>query len=377
MKWRVLRIIFAAALASVLFKPAFSQNHYLVIGAFTTESDDIREFTSYLPGQSPDTTFTIQNDNSIMHLYVLKTSDKATAIASSQKLQQVIESKDGLNSPSQNEFNLNIKDLSASEKFPGPEVIAASASLASGSSVPSAGSAPVKPKGKAFKFTITKDDGLIFPTQIHQVDFEHGRELGSFNSNTYVDVLRPIKDQPMALVCGVFGYKVVEKYLDYNDPSTAEGAYLDEQGAWVIPYKLERLEKGDVSIMYNVSFYKDAVVMLPSSKNEMDELVSIMKMNPNYRIRVHAHCNGKNSRKIIALGENNNYFDVNGSIEIKGSAKQLTNLRGEAVQSYLKAHGIDEKRVKIFGWGGAEMLAGENTPHAKINDRIEIEILKD
>jgi outer membrane protein OmpA-like peptidoglycan-associated protein len=377
MKWRVLKTICAAALASVLFKPAFSQNYYLVIGAFSTENEDIREFTSYLPGQSSDTAFSIQNSNSMMHLYVLKTSDKEMAIASSQKLQQAIERSDGLNSASQNEFRVNVNELSRTGTFPGPDVIAASPSMASGSSSPSAGSAPFKPKGKAFKFTITKDDGVIVPTQVHQVDFERGKELRSFNSNTYVDVLRPVKDQPMALVCGVFGYKMVERFLDYNDPSTAEGAYIDEHGAWVIPYELERLEKGDVSVMYNVSFYKDAVVMLPSSKNEMDELVNLMKMNPNYTIRVHAHCNGKNSRKIIALGPDNNYFDVTGSLEIKGSAKQLTNLRGEAVRSYLKTNGIDEKRVKIYGWGGAEMLTGENTPHAKINDRIEIEILKD
>lgn len=377
MKWRVLKTICTAFIVSVLFKPAFSQNYYVVVGAFATENDDIREFTSYLPSQSSDTAFSIQNTNSMMHLYVLKTSNKEMAIANSQKLQQAIESKDGSNSKSQSEFALGVQQLSGSGAFPGPEVIAASASMASGTALPSTGSIPFKPKGKAFKFTITKDDGVIVPAQIHQVDFERGRELGTFNSNTYVDVLRPVKNQPMALICGVFGYKVVEKYLDYNDPSTAEGAYIDEQGAWVIPYELERLEKGDVSVMYNVSFYKDAVVMLPTSKHELDELADLMKINPNYTIKVHAHCNGKNSRKIIALGGNNNFFDVEGSLEIKGSARQLTNLRGEAVRAYLATHGIDEKRIKIYGWGGAEMLTGENTPHAKINDRIEIEILKD
>jgi len=102
-----------------------------------------------------------------------------------------------------------------------------------------------------------------------------------------------------------------------------------------------------------------------------------MTVNPNYQIKVHAHCNGKHSRKIIAMGGNTNYFDVQGSIEKEGSAKELTNLRAEAIRTYLADHGIARERVKIFGWGGSEMLVDQNSSHAKLNDRIEIEILKD
>src|SRR5690606_21091599 len=160
-------------------------------------------------------------------------------------------------------------------------------------------------------------------------------------------------------------------------PGTTEGAYQDEHGAWVIPYKLERLQKLDVSVMYKVSFFRDAVVMTRESKPEMDQLVSMMKLNPEYKIKVHAHCNGNNDRRIIALGTPKNYFDIKGSNEIPGSAKQLTSMRAEAVVSYLSENGINADRIKTYSWGGTNMLVGETSSSARLNDRIEIEILND
>jgi outer membrane protein OmpA-like peptidoglycan-associated protein len=374
MKWRALKTVFASVVFSVLLTPVFSQNYYLVIGAFATENDDIKEFTSYLPGNALDTAYTMYTNNSMLHLYVMKTSNKEMAQAKSMELQRKIEGKDEKLLTALDGYTLTVPD-----NVSGPmraENVSSGAN-ASAAMVPAAGAAPLKPKGQYFKFTISKDNGEALGGQVHYVDMMNGKELESFATDTYIDVLRPVKSEQTAVVCGVFGYKQVEKYINYSSPAETEGAYRDEQGAWVIPYKLERLAKGDVSVMYNVSFYKDAVVMLPPSSNDLNELVTLMKSNPNYVVKVHAHCNGKNSRKIIALGTDNNYFDVNGSQEIKGNAKQLTNLRGEAVRSYLKDHGIDENRVKIYGWGGTEMLVDENHEHAKLNDRIEIEILKD
>jgi len=117
--------------------------------------------------------------------------------------------------------------------------------------------------------------------------------------------------------------------------------------------------------------------MTADSKLEMDQLVSMMKLNPGYSITVHAHCNGNHARRIIALGNPKNYFDIRGSDERMGSAKDLTNLRADAVRDYLVENGIDANRMKLFSWGGTDMLVGETSTSARLNDRIEIEILGD
>src|SRR5688572_10619530 len=181
----------------------------------------------------------------------------------------------------------------------------------------------------------------------------------------------------MTLVCGICGYKEITQLVDYENPSLTESAPQDHENAWVIPFKLDRLKKGDVSVMYDVSFYKDAVIMLPRSQEELDELVSMMSSNPNYQIKVHGHTNGNNKRKIIALGKDRNYFDMKGSDQKNGSAKELSKQRAEAVRDYLVEHGIEKSRMEIMAWGGTNMLAGETSASAKLNDRIEIEILED
>jgi outer membrane protein OmpA-like peptidoglycan-associated protein len=180
----------------------------------------------------------------------------------------------------------------------------------------------------------------------------------------------------MTLVCAVFGYKEIIHQVNYAAPYVMSEITEDEKGAWVVPFTLEPLGKGDVSVMYHVSFYKDAVIMLPLSKIELDQLVQMMSANPNYRIKVHGHANGSNSRRIIALGASKNYFNVQGSQEHTGSAKELSKLRAEAVRQYLADHGISKDRIAVHAWGSQDMLVPVTSNNAKLNDRVEVEFLK-
>ena len=240
---------------------------------------------------------------------------------------------------------------------------------------------PLPPaRGKYFKFVVTTADGTPLQTTLHNVDRLQGRDLATYPSGTYADVTRPADpSMPLSIVCGIFGFKEEVKIIDYSDPSQTPGATQDEKGAWVIPYQLERLKKGDVSVMYNVSFYKDAVVMTPASKDELDELVNMMKMNPNYKIKIHGHNNGNDKNlRITILGDNKNYFAMAGSKTKTGNGKELSQVRAETIQQYLMDNGIDKKRTDIYAWGGMEMLVKQGTASAaRLNNRIEIEIMED
>jgi outer membrane protein OmpA-like peptidoglycan-associated protein len=386
MKCRVTMAVIITALTGI-FLPAWAQkNYYVVVGAFSTEGN-AKEFTTHLPSMNADTAYAMNDQNSVVHLYVLKTTSEEVAIAKSLHLQQAVENsgtigedlggyesisivngpegknvslKTGIEAPSKSDFT---GDASSSRS---------SATLESGGAAPA-----VKPKSKMFKFTINGPEGQAIPGKVHFVDYRRERDLASYTASIYTDVINPGKNNDMALVCGIFGYKISEKYMDYSNPASIEGAYEDENGAWVIPYDLKRLEKGDVSVMYNVAFLKDAVIMLPFSQSDLDELVAMMKENPEYQITVHGHCNGKNDRKIIAKGSAQGFFDIAGSKQLYGSAKQLSSLRAEAVRDYLVRHDIDAKRIKTFAWGGRYMLTDPQGSYAKLNDRIEIEIRKD
>jgi outer membrane protein OmpA-like peptidoglycan-associated protein len=67
---------------------------------------------------------------------------------------------------------------------------------------------------------------------------------------------------------------------------------------------------------------------------------------------------------------------MKGSENKNGSAKELSKQRAEAVRDYLVEHGIEKSRMEIMAWGGTNMLVGETSSSAKLNDRIEIEILE-
>jgi outer membrane protein OmpA-like peptidoglycan-associated protein len=377
MNWRGVKTVCAAVVFSAFCTPALCQNYYLVIGAFSSESDNVKEFTSYLPSSQFDTAYTIQSNNNSLHLYIMKTSSKEIAFAKGAKLTEglsTINAPEGI-LPSNQRIDTETKTaIQADDHY---ESLAATGSNKSSESVPAGGGVPMKPKGKYFKFTIASEDGSVLPGEVHHVDRTVQKELASFSTDLYIDMMKPGPSEPMNVVCGVFGYKEIDKFIDFANPAQTEGAYQDEQGAWVIPYKLERLEKGDVSVMYNVGYYKDAVAMTPGSKKDLDELASMMIENPNYVVKIHAHCNGKSGREVLLLNANNNFFETTGSTQVRMSPKELTNLRADAIKSYLAMKGISEDRIKTYGWGGSEMLVKENDPNARLNDRVEIEILKD
>lgn len=377
---RVWMAVFVTVMSGI-FLPLFAQkSYYVVVGAFSTDGN-AEELIARLPNSVSDTAYAVK-DNNLVHMYVLKTSDRQTAAEKSMLLQKGIEemrkASDSYESVTISkvvpETEITIKGEIAN--YAGEALSDASAS-GSSSSESAMGSKPAGAMSNMYKFTIKDIRGNDVPGKIHFVDFEKGQELAAYDAFTYNNILRPANNSEVAVVCGVFGYKEIETYIDGNNPSLLEGAFRDENGGWVVPYELKRLEKGDVSVMYNVAFYKDAVPMLPQSKSDLDELVTMMRENPNYEITIHGHCNGKYKRKIITLGPTANYFDVAGTREIHGSAKELTEFRALAVEQYLLDHGIDAKRIRTFAWGGRYMLVDEQSTQARLNDRIEIEIRKD
>ena len=397
---RVALFILFSLLSGSVFAQA--QQYYVVIGAFAKESN-AKKFSGFARSRFFQATYEINPARNLFYVYVIKTEEKKEAVDQVLILQKEENFRDSWvfrgslgtlapeNTPVKTPAKSNPEVIRIEEKEPEKkdsvtisEPISDSTAIVSVPEVkepevkPANESTPRKAKGKFFKFTILSPAGEAIAGKVHQVDLKQGRDIASYNSNDYNDVLRPSnREEPMTIICGIFGYKEVTQLVDYANPSLTTGATQDENGIWTIPFTLERLKKGDVSVMYDVSFYKDAVVMLPRSQEELDELVNMMTSNANYKIKIHGHSNGTSKRKIIALGKVKNYFDVKGSKQKNGSSKELSKERAEAVQDYLIEHGIAKDHTEIMAWGGSNMLVSETSPSAKLNDRIEIEILED
>ncbi len=206
---------------------------------------------------------------------------------------------------------------------------------------------------------------------------ESGRKLASYVGNEVVQVKRDEASGEIVLACEVLGYRKLLFKVNYDNPFLTEGVEKGEDEEAIIPFGLVRLQKGDIAVMYNVYFFKDAAIIRPESKYEINNLLDMMKESETYKIRIHGHTNGSAAGKIITMGESRNYFSLSDTNEQRGSAKKLSEERAQVIREYLADNGVGEDRMEVKAWGGKRALYDKNHSLAQSNVRVEIEILED
>lgn len=220
----------------------------------------------------------------------------------------------------------------------------------------------------------------IVAGNVKVIDTDRSKLIKEVKGNEYMYLPDP-KSQSgqLTLICEAFGYRKIQQEISFPLPlvDTVKD-YIDLMGTtFVINFDLIRYHRGDIATLYNVYFYNDAAVMIPESKYELNSLLEMMKENPKYRIRLHGHTNGNYHGKIITMGENKNFFSLEGSKHTLGSAKDLSYNRSLVIREFLGANGIDPSRVEIKAWGGKRPLYDKHGANARRNVRVEVEILED
>lgn len=236
---------------------------------------------------------------------------------------------------------------------------------------------PLAEGSRNFIFKIVRDDDQQeLQGDIDVIDLDKTKKATSYKGNQNVAVAPVNKSGNISLLCEIFGYRKVQKEINFNQPQESEGIEMNGDQA-VVKFELTRLKKGDIAVMYNVYFYKDAGIMRPESRYEVNSLVDMMKDNPKYKIKIHGHTNGSAAGKVISLGESKDYFSLNDTKEGYGSAKKLSQERAEVMRDFMVTEGIDTKRMQIKAWGGKRPIHDKMSAHAQSNVRVEVEILED
>lgn len=228
---------------------------------------------------------------------------------------------------------------------------------------------------KKFYFHLFRADNTeTIPGEVDAIDFDKSRKMGTYPANEGVKVMMAGgKLKHVSFVCQVFGYRKMQR--EFEPTSPAEDFYLDDQSNLVIPFELVRLQKGDIAIMYNVFFFKDAAVMRPESRYEVNNLLDLLVENPSYKIVIHGHTNGNASGKIIRMDKPGNFYSLTGTSQGFGSAKQLSEERAIVIRKFLISSGINEDRMQVRAWGGKKPIHDKHSVRAQENVRVEIEIL--
>ncbi len=233
-------------------------------------------------------------------------------------------------------------------------------------------------EGANFFFKIFRSvDNEKVEGDVDVIDIDRTRKMGTYKGNMGVKVSDPAsKSDSVSLVCEVFGYRKVQRDVNYTTPE-GEGIEKSENGAVVIPFELVRLQKGDIAVMYNVYFFKDASIMRPESRFEVTSLLDMLKENPKYKIKIHGHANGGAHGKIISMGKGStSFFSLTDTKEGFGSAKELSEERASIIRDYLLSNGIDANRMQVKAWGGKRPIHDKHSARAQENVRVEIEILE-
>lgn len=404
MKKPVFSILCLFLIAQSIF-PVYGQlendtrSYYVVIGAFAIKRNVIN-FTAKAAKTYP-AKFEMNRSRNLDYVYIMRTDDKQTAVDEAMRLRGsssyddtwvyhgllgsdadiTIRGRDINPATEQKLRKVPLSDNSESEKSAESDLIA-STSQQSNEEIKEqveeqVAVEPADPRAKSFWFKVSRaDNNVTIEGDVDVIDTEKAKKIGTYDGNKKVNVSAPVNiDGGVSLICEVFGYRKVQRDINYSTPE-GDGIAV-ENGATVVPFDLMRLQKGDIATMFHVYFFKDAAVMRPESRYEVNSLVDMMSENPKYKIRIHGHTNGNASGKITTLTKDaDNYFALNNTRDGFGSAKKLSLQRSEMMRDYLISNGVDAKRLQVKAWGGKKPIVDKFHTQAQANVRVEIEILE-
>lgn len=355
--------------------------HYVVIGVFAKLDNAVR-WTDRANKMNFSAQYAVNPANKYYYVYILKTPEKRKAFSFMMKIRVETEHKEawvfsgklGIEEPEKpvvKETPVVIEETPVEEQ----EV----------EEVPVVEEKPVeeplveepvveKPKGKPFLFKLVSGEEEVLG-EVHVLESPRATQYQAFKGNEIVYLTAP-RNSEGAFIASVQapGFRPVEITVDYKDPGIFSSG-VGPQNEIIIPIELVRSKRGDYIEFNNVRFFGNSAIFQPESKLELDGLVDLLKEQPKYKIKIHGHCNGKQSRNVVTKGNSNQFFEtstLNNRASV--SAKELTQYRADLVKEYLVSQGIDAKRIKTKAEGGNVMIYPERSTLAGYNDRIEIEI---
>ena len=120
-------------------------------------------------------------------------------------------------------------------------------------------------------------------------------------------------------------------------PDTPRGAIVDHRGCWVVKGVKFDYKKWDVKPQFNTN---------------LDNIIDILKRNPDLKIRIEGHTDNIGSQK-YNLG--------------------LSKKRAQAIKAYLVKNGVGESRITTTGYGFSRPISGNDTKEGRaLNRRAEL-----
>ena len=370
MKW--LSIILLANMTSIFPSQLFSQidesgnSYYVVIGAYAQEKN-ARAFVKWAKSAGLNPKCEQKVTKNLYYVYTMKSDNWGIPVQEAERIRSSYPKLDDTwvyhGIMAENSQNVIIENENESHT---------KSSVASSTT-----EIPVEEdNSKRFFFKLTDEEGKVLKAPIEVVDLDNSRLQALFPSNESVSI-KPVNETGRIMVQSkIFGFKLKQIGIDFNNPTDSAGITSDS-GQYIVPMELQELVRGDIAIMFNVFFFKDAAIMRPDSKYEVNSLVAMMQQFPTRKIVIHGHTNGNLRGKILTMSEKKNFFSLTGCNTGSGTAVQLSKERAFCIEEYLISNGIGRDRMSIKAWGGKKPLVHPEHERAIDNVRVEVEIITD
>lgn len=138
------------------------------------------------------------------------------------------------------------------------------------------------------------------------------------------------------------GYLFYSGHFDLSERDTA----------YQLTVRLERIRKGGRLLLRNIFFDFDKAELRPESEVELEQVVRLLKENPQWQVEVQGHTD---------------------SVGSAAYNQALSQRRAEAVRQFLLARGIEVRRVVAKGYGATQPVADNRTEAGRaLNRRTEI-----
>jgi OmpA-OmpF porin, OOP family len=180
----------------------------------------------------------------------------------------------------------------------------------------------------------------------------YGNKIGTINNSKYSF---PMFDgEKYSIIVEAPGFAPAKYMLDPAEANAARRVLKDIE--LTAGGNGSRHAIGHVMRLDNLIFQVGKAKVSPESYSELDLVVSMMKESPKMVIQLEGHTDYQGDPK-----EN----------------MKLSQMRVDAVKSYLASKGITKNRIKTKAFGGTLPLSRDNTPEAhRLNRRVELRILE-
>ncbi|MGB3464958.1 MAG: OmpA family protein [Cyclobacteriaceae bacterium] len=199
-------------------------------------------------------------------------------------------------------------------------------------------------------FVKNSKTGKPIGTEISYFDLESDTEIGVARSDEetgYYEVVLPYS-RHYGFNAEKRGYIALKDNIDLKKTEVYQEIERD--------LLLAPIEIGKPISLNNIFFYRSQAKLLPTSNQELRDLLKYMELNSKTSIRIEGHTDNRGG---VAANQD------------------LSERRAAAIKDYLTKNGISKRRIEVAGYGGSKPIADNATDEGRRkNRRVEFVIIK-